>query len=1001
MFKYDAFIAYSSLDVKFASKLERTLEKYKIPKTLQNKLNRDTSTSYLNIFRDTQDIIGNELTPALKESLRLSKKLLVIVSPNSKKSKWVGLEIETFIEFHGKENIIPIILDGDPSLVSGENSPYHPKLLTYLTDPLVSDFRLSKIETFFERRSRLFEAKFQIIAQILGVLKSDLIRRYRLQQRLFYIGLMVAFIAFIGFFKYSYDQTQTARKEKAGQLFAIAESKPSSTKENLEALAYTLEAIRISPATDEARLNYLSQARSGLKNIPFAYGHIPLYDTEKNLEIDSKASSIESISSNNSMNLFGAGGKPPFITENSLYVAFIKDENLMVWNTYEQKFQKTPINNKLLAKVEGTTITPYLSEELDLGVIVEMQMNQTFMSVWQLSTGVLIKRFAITIPTFYCRSTSGGTPSLLNFSPDGQHVILNIPCTGSGRGFDESYVEKETPGSVFVYIWSIEIPTMNPSFETNTDIFKSNILQMPIDLYGLNVYNHEPYLTNSPNGISITSVKNNFKDNQFNLNIIPLKGNSDEEIILSHNDPVISICPIDDGNAVATVTINSDGVFHLWIWNLTTEEVEHHQTLINDFHSVDWYIIESFDSSGNLVLSDSNKDQVIILNYKKNKCYIIPLDSASLVSVSISNKFNLLHLILFQKSELSQGKYIIQTWDWNLGYIVEKPFEIPGDSIFKIGQKDAVYTLNIYGYFYAWRLPENQKLTHFNLRPNGLLLFSEFLNNGDILLIYKINNPSSQNFEDCQFPLKANFSVNFGVDFSTDQKQYEIYLLEANSLDLVWKEPISIFSTSDPVFRALKNELHVLAGKFYSLIDLSSGKILKKINVDFEQEIDSMNSIFSDYSLLEGKPYLGVSQMSEFPLDLRFGREVELYETTYKDSSLNEFKIDKFWTESKILAVNKSNENQYLTFSEHGFLGIRDLGSLNEISEIISKFDFNISEVVFGFKITENNEILSISDEEYIIKRREFVHQLELLVKENNNYAGYLLDFIDKGNIGK
>ena len=54
-YTYDAFISYSRKDIKFAKQLEAELERYSPPKE------SGRGKRKLNIFRDIQDVVGNEL----------------------------------------------------------------------------------------------------------------------------------------------------------------------------------------------------------------------------------------------------------------------------------------------------------------------------------------------------------------------------------------------------------------------------------------------------------------------------------------------------------------------------------------------------------------------------------------------------------------------------------------------------------------------------------------------------------------------------------------------------------------------------------------------------------------------------------------------------------------------------------------------------------------------------------------------------------------------------
>src|SRR2546425_634036 len=99
---YDAFISYSRHDEEFARRLEAELERYRPPRPIGRGRRP-------NVFRDVQDLVGNELSLAIREALDRARHLIVLCSPHSRGSDWVGKEIEAFAAGHAKERIIPAL----------------------------------------------------------------------------------------------------------------------------------------------------------------------------------------------------------------------------------------------------------------------------------------------------------------------------------------------------------------------------------------------------------------------------------------------------------------------------------------------------------------------------------------------------------------------------------------------------------------------------------------------------------------------------------------------------------------------------------------------------------------------------------------------------------------------------------------------------------------------------------------------------------------------------
>ena len=94
-YKYFAFISYSSLDVKWGKLLQRKLEHYRMPATLCSEHGWERMPIKPVFFAPT-DIQPGGLTEELQKRLRASRNLIVICSPNSAQSEWVGKEIEYF-----------------------------------------------------------------------------------------------------------------------------------------------------------------------------------------------------------------------------------------------------------------------------------------------------------------------------------------------------------------------------------------------------------------------------------------------------------------------------------------------------------------------------------------------------------------------------------------------------------------------------------------------------------------------------------------------------------------------------------------------------------------------------------------------------------------------------------------------------------------------------------------------------------------------------------------
>ena len=128
MAHYCAFISYSHSDLRFATWLQRNLENFRIPSATVRKLNLD-SNRLGPVFRDVADLgAASELTQVLQDALANSGALIIICSPESLSSNWVGLEVEEFRRVHGQNAVIlPIVSPTAGTSEAAQMFPHIPR----------------------------------------------------------------------------------------------------------------------------------------------------------------------------------------------------------------------------------------------------------------------------------------------------------------------------------------------------------------------------------------------------------------------------------------------------------------------------------------------------------------------------------------------------------------------------------------------------------------------------------------------------------------------------------------------------------------------------------------------------------------------------------------------------------------------------------------------------------------------------------------------------------
>lgn len=141
--RYGAFISYSHRDAAFARRLHWRLETYRLPSRLAStgRSVRPFPRRIGPIFRDRVELVASaDLTEAVRAAIAQSSHLIVICSPNSAASEWVGREVRLFRELHGAGAILTALCGG-----SAEDA-FHSELRSagpggLALSPLAADFR--------------------------------------------------------------------------------------------------------------------------------------------------------------------------------------------------------------------------------------------------------------------------------------------------------------------------------------------------------------------------------------------------------------------------------------------------------------------------------------------------------------------------------------------------------------------------------------------------------------------------------------------------------------------------------------------------------------------------------------------------------------------------------------------------------------------------------------------------------------------------------------------
>lgn len=116
LYRYAAFISYSSKDAAFAGRLHRALESYAIPSSLGkfDLIGGGKANRIYPVFRDREELRAGQLGEQIEANLKASAALVVICSPDAAASPWVQKEIEFFFAQGRGDKIFAIIAESAP-----------------------------------------------------------------------------------------------------------------------------------------------------------------------------------------------------------------------------------------------------------------------------------------------------------------------------------------------------------------------------------------------------------------------------------------------------------------------------------------------------------------------------------------------------------------------------------------------------------------------------------------------------------------------------------------------------------------------------------------------------------------------------------------------------------------------------------------------------------------------------------------------------------------------
>lgn len=190
-YKYFAFISYRHTDIAQAKKLQHLLEQYNLPTSLKKRV--PDAPKRFKVFRDTDELTSGILSEELKKKLDESKFLVVICSPNSAESPYVGEEIAYFRSLGRADRIIPFIIDGIPH--SKDKECFNPELTKGNLELLGIDVNA---EEGSSQNKKFHKAFLRLVAKMLDIEYSVVWDRARRQRNRNMAVSAITFLAVLG-----------------------------------------------------------------------------------------------------------------------------------------------------------------------------------------------------------------------------------------------------------------------------------------------------------------------------------------------------------------------------------------------------------------------------------------------------------------------------------------------------------------------------------------------------------------------------------------------------------------------------------------------------------------------------------------------------------------------------------------------------------------------------------------------------------------------------------
>lgn len=289
--RYNAFISYrhGELDGLVAENLHKMLETYHIPKKIADKTGKKRIER---IFRDREELpTSSDLSGSINDALENSEFLILICSKRTCQSMWVMREVEYFIELHGHDRVVALLIDGEPDEAFPEIIRFHGE---EAVEPLAADIRA---ETWAKSIKLLREEKLRLLAPVLGCAYDDLKQRHRERRRRLVTSVTAAAFAFLlAFGSFSFWQflqiSAEMQQKLKNQSYVLAEYAETAltSGDPVTAALLALEGLPNNLTSPERP--YVAAAEKALANALGYYDVTPGFGAYRAVTLPAAASSV-------------------------------------------------------------------------------------------------------------------------------------------------------------------------------------------------------------------------------------------------------------------------------------------------------------------------------------------------------------------------------------------------------------------------------------------------------------------------------------------------------------------------------------------------------------------------------------------------------------------------------------------------------------------------------------------------------------------------------------